>query len=305
MKLMRVIMIALLSVVGLSANEDLIVYKVDNSDGKITTQTIEESLTKSGYSVQENRDMNGPFKIQFQKTSFEIYNLLTAYHKELAPKLVAEHPLNGMFVPFSVAIYKKTGDKFLHVSFLSAKGLSKITGQSESLYKTLEKESKKAFLKALPNAEVVKLSYTPLASDKKLYTEYTLEAEEDEAEDGKEEFQLEFESGLKPIGFVMASFNEFGVDLKEAKNEDFIFYDAYSLCKLKVIYNVAITHPEAGAFAPCTLAVYHKKGSGQTTIVFPNVYNWVSTLAIKDKKLIEILDGAQKDIEDLLTDVTE
>ncbi len=305
MKLIKVIMMVMLSVVGLSANEDLIVYKMDNSDGKITTQTIEDSLTKSGFSVQENRDMNGPFKIQFKETSYEIYNLLTAYHKELAPKLVIEHPRNGIFVPFSVAIYKKKGDKFLHVSFLSAKGLSKITGQSTALYKKLEEETKKAFLKALPNAEVEKLDYEPLATDKKLYTEYTLEMEDDEADDNKEELEMVVEGGLKPIGFVMASFNEFGVDLDEVKNEDFEFYDAYSLCKLKVIYNVSITRPEAGAFAPCTMVIYHKKGDGKTTIIFPNVHNWVSTLAIKDKKLIEILDKAQTDIEALIVNSIE
>ncbi len=298
-------MIVLLSVIGLVANEDLIVYKVDNSDGKITPKSIEESLTKSGFSVQENRDMNGPFKIQFKETTFDTYNLMVAYHKELAPKLVIEHPRNGMFVPFSIAIYKKKGDKFLHVSFLSAKGMSKITGQSKVLYKSLEEATRKAFLKALPKAEIEKLAYEPQATDKKLYTEFSLESEDDEALETKEDLEMEIEGGLKPIGFVMASFNEFGVDLEKVKNDDYIFFDAYSLCKLKVIYNIAITRPEAGAFAPCTMVIYQKKGEGKMTIVFPNVYNWVSTLALKDKKLIDILYQAQGAIEELLSSATE
>ena len=305
MKLIKLIMIAMLSITVLSANEDLIVYKVDNSDGKITPTTIEESLTKSGYAVQENRDMNGPFKIQFKKTTFDVYNLLLAYHDTLATGLVIAHEKAGLFTPISVAIYQKKGDKFLYVSFLSAHAQSKIVGAGEKLYKALEKENIKAFLLAMPGATKVDVGYKVLPTDKKLVTEFTVEVDEEEAEEYKEEFEMEFEGGLKPIGFVMASFNEFGVDLAKAKNEDFIYYDAYSLCKLKVIYNVAITHPEAGAFAPCTLVVYQKKGSGKTTIAFPNVNNWMSTLALKDKALIGHLDGAQSDIDSLITGITE
>ena len=305
MKLIRVIMIAVLSIVGLSANEDLIVYKVDNTDGKVTTKTIGESLSKSGYSVEKNRDMNGPFKIQFKETTFDIYNLLTAYHKTKAPELVGKYPRAGIFTPFSVAIYKKKGDKFLYVSFLSAKAMSKIVGAGEAEFKALEEENVKAFLAAMPGAQKVDLGYEVVSSDKKLFTEFTFEVEDDEAAEGKEDLEMEFEAGLKPIGFINASFKEFGEDLEKAKNQDFAFYDAYSLCKLKVIYNVAITHPEAGAFAPCTLVMYHKKGEGKTTIVFPNVYNWISTLALKDKKLIGLLEDAQKSVVEMINDIVE
>ena len=62
-------------------------------------------------------------------------------------------------------------------------------------------------------------------------------------------------------------------DVNNAGNKDYIFYNIYSLCKLKVIYNVAIDYPEAGAFAPCSMAIYQKKGSDKMVIVFPNVHN--------------------------------
>ncbi len=305
MKLTKVIMIAWLSVVGLLANEDLIVYKVDNTAGKITTKSIEEVLVKEGYMVLVNRDMNGPFKKQFEKTSFKTYNLLTAYHKKLNASLVTAEELGGIFTPFSVAIYQKKGEKFLHVSFLSAKVQTKILGKGEKFFKAIEEANKKAFLKAMPGAVVEKLSYEPVPTDKKLITALEVEVDEDEADDNKDELEMVLDSGLKPIGFIKAGFNAYGVDLEEAKNEDFEFYDMYSLCKLKVIYNIALTHPEAGAFAPCTLAIYHKKGSGKTVMAFPNVYNWISTLALKDKAQIALLEKAQKDIVALLTSATE
>jgi len=305
MKLIQLIMIALLSAVTLSANEDLIVYKVDNSKGAITPATIEKVLTKAGYSVQENRDMNGPFKKQFGKTTFDTYNLLTAYHKKLATQLVIKDPHAAVFNPFSVAIYQKKGDKFLHVSFLSAKGQTKIVGSGKKLFEALEVENKKAFKTALPGAKLEKIPFSVQKSAKKLLSSFEFEVEQDDADDNKEEVEMLLENGLKPIGFIRASYNEFGVDLDEAGNEDFEFFDTYSLCKLTVIYNVAITRPEAGAFAPCTLAIYHKNGTGKTTIVFPNVYNWIATLDLKDKALIGYLEKAQKDMVALIESAIE
>jgi uncharacterized protein (DUF302 family) len=291
--------------VGLSANEDLIVYKVDNSKGKITPATIEKSLVKSGYVIPKNRDMNGPFKKQFQKTTFDTYNLMIAYHAKMSTELVIKHENAGVFVPFSVAIYQKKGDKFLYVSFLTAKAQGKILGIKEPLLDAIEKENKKAFLAALPGAVEEKLSFTPQATDKKLLTSFEIEVDDDDAEELKDELEMVLESGLKPIGFIKASFTAFGMDLEEAENEDYEFYDAYSLCKLKVIYNVSLVRPEAGAFAPCTLAIYHKIGSNKTKIVFPNVYNWISTLDLKDKKLIDTLLKAQDDIVKLIKNAIE
>ncbi len=301
----KMIMIVLLSLSVVSANEDLIVYKVDNGKKVVTPKSIAEVLTKSGYTIQVNRDMNGPFKKQFQKTSFDTYNLLTIYDKKIATKLVAKHPNAGAFVPFSVAIYQKKGDKYLYVAFLSAKAHSKILGFKDSLLADLEKKNRESFLAAMKGATEVKLAYTPQATDKKLLTEITFEVDDDEADDNKDELEMVIDSGLKPIGFIKAGFNTFGVDLDEEKNEDYDFYDTYSLCKLKVIYNVALTHPEAGAFAPCTMAVYHKVGSGKTTMVFPNVYNWFSTLNLKDKKIMGYLQKAQDDIVALIKSATE
>ncbi len=298
-------MIVLLALSSLVASGDIIVYKVENSKGTITPASIEKTLIKAGYAVPENRDMNGPFKKQFQKTSFDTYNLLIAYHKKLATKLVIKHENAGVFVPFSVAIYQKKGDKFLHVAFLSAEKQSQILGFKDALLEEIEKENRKVFLKALPNVKEEKLSYSPIPTDKKLLTSIVFEVDDDESDDNKEELEMVIDTGLKPIGFIKASFNTFGVDLDEAKNEDYEFYDAYSLCKLKVIYNVALTHPEAGAFAPCTMALYHKNGTNKTVMVFPNVYNWISTLGLKDKKLIDLLEKAQKDIVALLKSATE
>ena len=114
---------------------------------------------------------------------------------------------------------------------------------------------------------------TPSSSSKhqsvkeKLLTKLSYKVADDEVLDAKEE--LEMIRWARLVGFVMANFNDFNYDMNEAGIKDFIFYDTYSLCKLKVIYTVSKICPKAGVFAPCTIAIYHKKGTNRTNISFP------------------------------------
>jgi uncharacterized protein (DUF302 family) len=305
MKIVTRIIAALLLAFTLHANEDIIVYSVDNSSGKITPAAITEALKKKGYTVPVNRDMNGPFKKQFQKTTFTTYNLLIAYHKKLSMDLVLKNADAGIFVPFSMGIWQKKGDKTFHVAFLSGKAMSRIVGGEEAGFVKLEKETRKAVEAALPGAKEVPLPYKRAAVDHALKTKILVENDPEEAEDNFDEIKMTIETGLKPIGFILAGQVSYGMELDEAGHEDFIFYDTFSLCKLKVIYNIAIDHPEAGAFAPCTLAMYQKKGAANTVLVFPNVYNWFATLNLKDEKLKALLLKAQKDMEALLNSLNE
>ncbi len=305
MKFLKIILAILFIVVNLSANDDILVFKADNTKGDITPKSIEKVMKKAGYKVAENRNMNGPFKIQFKKTTFDVYNLLIAYYPKITQELAIKYPDSGVFNPFSVGIYQKKGSKDIFVSFLSAKGMSKIVGNGDDLFKKLEEVNKKTFLEAMPSAKLVKLDYKSQPTKEKLLTKFEVEVDPDEADDFIEELTMVLESGLKPIGFILASSNDYAIDLDDAKNEDYIFYNVFSLCKLKVIYNVSINHPEAGSFAPCSMAMYQKEGSNKMTIVFPNVHNWISTMGLKDKKIIDILLSAQSDIEKLIKSAIE
>lgn len=165
---------------------------------------------------------------------------------------------------------------------------------------------KEALKLAMPNGKFVTLPYTPkkeLAGDRVTYFEMEMDAEE--WEDGKEEFQMSFEGELSPKGFVMAGFSDLNYDFEENEFEGFNFYDVYSICKLPVIYTVAKTRPEAGAFAPCSLYMYMKKDGDKVHIAYPSVYNWISSLSIDDKASLEELEDAQKKMEDILTSLIE
>ncbi len=305
MNILKIMMIMLFMLMSLNANNEILVFKADNSKGKITPKTIEKVMKKAGYKVDVNRNMNKPFEIQFKKTTFDTYNLLIAYYPAITKDLTIKYPDSGIFNPFSVGIYQKKGSKDIFVSVLSAKGMSKILGKGEEFFKKLEEVNKKTFLEALPNAKIVDLSYSSQATKEKLLTKFEIEVDPEEADDTIEEIEMVIENGLKPIGFIKANFNDYGIDLDDAGNEDYIFYHVYSLCKLKVIYNVAKTHPEAGSFAPCSMAIYQKEGSNKMVIVFPNVYNWISIMNLQDKELIGILLKAQSDIVKLISSATE
>ena len=305
MKILYTIIATLLLAYTLHANEDIIVYSVDNSSGKITPAAITEALKKNGYVVPVNRDMNGPFKKQFEKTTFDTYNLLIAYHKRISMDLVLKNADAGIFVPFSMGIWQKKGDKTFSVAFLSGKAMSRIVGGEEAGFVQLEKETRKAVESALPGAKEVPLPYKRASVDHPLKTKVLVENDPEEAEDNFDEIKMTIETGLKPIGFILAGRVSYDMDLDEAGHEEFIFYETFSLCKLKVIYNIAIDHPEAGAFAPCTLAMYQKKGAENTVLVFPNVYNWFASLNLKDEKLKALLIKAQKDMEELLNSLNE
>jgi uncharacterized protein (DUF302 family) len=109
---------------------------------------------------------------------------------------------------------------------------------------------------------------------------------------------------LIPAMFINAGFNDLNYDMEESGYEGYTFYDVYSICYLEVIYTVAKTHPEAGAFAPCSMYMYQKKGTNTMEIGFPSVYNWISSLAIEDKASHDILLMAQKKMEDILKKLT-
>ena len=292
---MRKIVLWLMVAIGLLANEHIIMYSTTKN---ITPKHIEEIFQKAGYNVEQNRDMNGPFLKQFKQSDFAVYNLMTVYYPKITMPMVLQNPDSGVFTPFSIVVFKKKGAKKLYAAVLSAKAKATILGLKldNKLLADLEQINRATLQKALPDAKEEHLGYKPKKLKEKLLTKFSFEVDPKEALDVKDEVEMMIEDGLKPIGFVMANFNDFNYDLKEAGKDEFIFYDTYSLCKLKVIYTVAKIRPEAGVFAPCTLAVYQEKGKNRMHIVFPNIFNWIATLNIEDKEAIKALQKAQNDM---------
>lgn len=289
------------------STQEIQIFTSENADGKITPKSIEEAFKKAGFTISANRDMNGPFIKQFKESTFDVYNLFTFHSKEINLALVKEYPHFGLFAPMSMSIYTKKGDKKISIASLTPEAMAKIMkipADNQALVK-VGKMVKEALKSAMPKGTFEVLPYTIKEPTGELVSNYQMEMDPEGWEDEKEEFQMEFEGTLSPNGFVMAGFNDLNYDFDEKEYEAFDFYDVYSICKLPVIYTVAKVRPEAGAFAPCSLYMYKKKGDKNMHMAFPSVYNWISSLAIDDKASLEVLEEAQNSMHKILTTATE
>lgn len=307
MKRLTALFSAIVMLAGFALANDVQVYSVDNSDGKITPKTIEAAFANAGFYISDNRDMNTPFTKQFGETDFDIYNLFTLYHVDIVHKLAPEYPTIGLFAPMSMSIYTRKGSKTIHVASLTPAAMAKITGipADNAELKRLGELVESALKAALPGGAFETFAYEVQKTDKELVSSFSLALDPENWQDGKDEFQMLFEGELKPNGFVMAGFTDVNFDFKKAGDNTFDFYDTESVCKLPVIYSVAKTRPEAGAFAPCALYMYKKAGDDTMHIAFPNVYNWMSSLSIEDQEAIDALEDAQERMVNILSTFTE
>ena len=303
----KIVLLAWLIVgmVSLFGAGDLRIFSVTNTDGKINATVIEKALEANGFMISANTEMNGPFVKQFGKSDFSQFNLLTAFHKTLSDSLLRAHPDAGIFLPMGFGIYQRTGGKELYVSVLTAQAMKKIAGFDAPEFALIEKEVLSTLKKALPGVKMT-MSKTSLPAQGALLTRYVRPSTTASWAADKEGTEMTIEEGLKPAGFVLSNFTDYNFILNEGTTPSpFDFYDTYSICKLKVIYTVAKTRPEAATFAPCTLMVYKKKDTDEIVMGFPGVYNWISSAHVTDADGKAALLQAQKDFEEVLKSATE
>jgi len=307
MKKLMLLAVALFCAVSLQAKGDLHIFSVNNKDGKITPQKIAKSFEKNGFMIALNNDMTKPFKIQFKKSDFKIFTLMTVYEPKLDYKLLKIDAKAGVFVPMGIGIYQANNDNTLHVSMLTSDAQAKIIGiKNNDILKKIEAKALKSIEEALPNAKH-KFSEDSLKENKNLVTTFVYELDGDDADEARDDLKMNLEGGFAPKGFIMPATMDFDNDIlddDDPKNP-FEFYESYSICKLPVIYTVAKSRPEAAAFAPCTLMVYKKKNEDKIVFGFPSVYNWLSSARVENKEAKKTLLKAQKDFESILKEITE
>jgi uncharacterized protein (DUF302 family) len=304
--------IVLLATIGASnANakkQDIQILTANNESGKITKDTIETAFKSNGFLISGNNNMNAPFKVRFKAgNDFKMYRLMFVYNPVLSSKLAKQYPSIGLLAPLSTSVYSKDG-KTINISSLTLKGMSKITKIPETnkdliaIYDNMQK----ALKDALPNGKFQSLNYKIEKPEGALVTSFEAEFEaEGDMEEAKEGFQEEFEGEVEPLGFIVAGFTSFNEDLTKNGIDTYDFYDTYSICKLEVIFPVHKLHPEVGAFAPCTMYMYKKKGENKMHLGFPSVHNWISSVDIKDKESLKPLLDAQKALAGVLSELTE
>jgi len=291
-------------------NQDIRIFTVVNPDGKITGATIEQAFADTGFLIDGNNDMNKPFQQRFGGTHYAVYRLATVHDPDLTANLIKQNPMFGLLAPLSLSIWQdKTGN--MNISSLSLRGMSRMTGIPADNPKLIALADKieKALRAALPGGHFKTIGYQKVADPSKplavtFQTEFHTGGDATLL-DAKDDFEAEFEGEMEPIGFLFPGFIDINEELKERGNNDFDFYDTYSVCKLDVIYPIHKLHPEVGAFAPCTFYIYKKKGNATVHMAFPSVENWITSTDIEDKASLEPLIEAENLFIETVNGITE
>ena len=296
---------------SVSAKQDIRIFTAPNADGKITPATIEAAFEKVGFAIDGNNNMNKPFSKRFGSTYYKTYQLATVHDPDIIAKLASKYPQIGLLTPLSMSIWSDDKAHTMKISSLTLRGMSRITKiPADNKYLIeLADLMDKALHAALPHGSYDTLSYSRVADMKKQLAttfEGTWELDKDQSlDDFKDDFEAEFEGELEPLGFLFPGFIDVKSELEEHGINDFDAYDTYSICKLDVIHPVSKTHPEVGAFAPCSFYIYKKKGDKKVHMGFPSVDNWITATDISDKASLKALVEAQKLLEDVVNELTE
>lgn len=326
-KIYSIIVAALvaLSIVGCNATEaapaeslkpakvqNVQVYVVPNNDGAITTKTVEASFDAAGLSIAGNNDMNKPFALRFNnKLHYKVYNLAMFSNTELTFKLIKKYPRFGVLTPLTMSIWSDDEAKTMNIATLNINGIARaagipLTDPDLIAYAAL---IQKAFTTGMPTGHFKQLDYTVKFPNKTLATDFVADVDYDgqDPTDFIEDFEAEFEGELEPLGFLLPNYTNVQEEIFDDAGYTGVydFYHTYSICKFDVIYPVSKTHPEAGAWAPCSFYIYKKTGENQMHMGFLSVENWITTLDIQDKESIEPLHQAQGMLENILNEMTE
>ena len=287
------------------------VYTTANADGAVTTKTIEAAFESVGLSVPGNNDMNKPFKTRFGKLHYKVYNLAMYINNDLTLKLIKKYPNFGALTPLTMSIWEAK-DGSMNISTLNINGMARAIGMPVTdpdliAYAAL---IKKGLATAMPKGHFKELDYTVKFPNKTLAANFVADVELDDGattDEFIEDFEAEFEGELEPLGFLLPNYTNVQEEIFDDAGYTGVydFYHTYSICKFDVIYPVSKTHPEAGAWAPCSFFLYKKKGEDQMHMGFLSVENWISTLDIQDKESIKPLRDAQGMIENIIKDMTE
>ena len=285
------------------------IFSVDNTEGKINAKTIEKAFNESAMQVDVNNDMNSIFEKRYKKVHHKSYNLAIFRNNDSVTKLINKYPSIGLITPLSMSIYSDDAKKTINVSTLSLKGMARITKIPETDPDLIAyaKQLDVALHKALPKGAYLKPGKSVKATNKGLTSDFTTELE---LEDGmsiieaKESFEEEFAGEIGPVGFLVPKLYKLQENVLKEKG-DYDFYDTYSIIRFNAIFPVSKNHPDAGSYAPFSLAMYKKKGDDTVHITFPSIDNWIDDLGISDKDVIAEVTKTHNMVVDILTELTE
>lgn len=310
---MKKIILTILALAAFAFAGQGFVLLESGKNGKELVKAVSAAVAKAGFVPADERDLNVAYQKQFEQSDFDLYYNLTVFDAKTLGGEVAKNPRLAGFVPYTILIYQKKGDKKSYVGFVGTDAISLATGINDKKTLALVKKSEQSLEKALKtsigDAKATKLAYSvsPKA-DKELFFETALKLKAtDNAVAKKDALQKEFESALEVEGFKISNITDVKMELEKVKVDasKYEFFETYSICKLKVIYNASKERPEAGVFAPCSVFFYKLKGDNAIHVGFPPTKNWVVHTNITNAEHIKIMQDAENIAKNFLKEAAE
>lgn len=280
-------------------------------NGKELTTAVSTAVTNAGFALADERDLSDAFQKQFGETQYSQYYNITALDAKTLSKLLPKHPKLAGFVPYTVLIYQKKGEGQSYIGFVKSDAIILSTGiKDKAVIKALkqsEQRLEKALKAAIKDAKPVKIPYkSMMKADPELFFEVSIPAG-DNAIEKKDELQQEFESALEVEGFKISNITDVKGEMQKVNQpmSDYEFFETFSICKLKVIYNASKERPETGVFAPCSVYFYKLKNESVIRIGFPPTKNWVVHTHITNPEHIQIMKDAENIAKTMLQEAAE
>lgn len=295
----------------LNNEQSVQVYSAANPNGAITTQTIDEAFEQNGLTMGGDNNMNSPFEKRFGKVHYKTYNLAMFSNTDLTVKLIKKYPKFGSLTPLTMSIWSDDIKNTMNISTLTLVGMSKAVGIPVNdpdlvAYAAMVKTAIKA---ALPKGEFQKTNFPVVdvnkaSSFKQEFTVDMTETDPDAIQEIRGNIEAAFEGEMEPLGFLLPNYMNLQQDVFEGLGfKEYDIYLTYSICKFDVIYPVSKDSPAAGAWAPCSMYIYHKKGEDKIHIGYLGVDSWISSLGMTNKEGIDKLYEAQGMITKILKDL--
>ena len=298
------------TVVSFASTANNQVFSMENKDGKINAKTIEEAFNASEMMVDVNNNMNSIFEKRYKKIHHKAYNLAIFRNNKAIATLIKKYPSIGLITPLSMSIYSDEKGN-INIATLSLEGMARITNIPANNVDLIEyaKILDGALHKALPKGSYLTKEQSSKSSQKNLITSFSIELDIEKGDtvvDAKDAFKEEFESEIGSLGFLVPKSYDLHKELIKADaSNTYEFFDTYSIIRFNVIFPVSKEHPDAGAYAPFSLALYKKKGEDEMHVSFPSISNWADDLGISDKEALEEIKKTQSMIAGILEELTE
>jgi uncharacterized protein (DUF302 family) len=308
----KLILILLALAVSSFAHDGFVLLETAKS-GKELIKTVGEAVAKAGFVIADEKDLSVAYQKQFESSSFDAYYNITVFDPKTLSAILPSNPKIAAFVPYTILIYQKKGEQKSFVGFVKTEAISLAVGVKDkktiAALKKSEKQLESHIKSALKGSRDVKLSYktTPKEDPELLFEALVKLKSNENTLARKEGLQKEFESALEVEGFKISNITDVKGELEKVKADmgKFEFFDTYSICKLKVIYNASKERPEAGVFAPCSVYFYKLKGESAIHIGFPPTKNWMVHTNITNADSLKIMVEAENVVKNFLKEAAE